>query len=205
MNKDQSNNESLRRLYMAYFNDGIWDIVLGLWIVVGGIMMLADMVYLTAVWVILLAPIVWAGKRWITMPRLTGDELNKVRPHQVNKQRGVLLVGGLVLLVAGTFVLSTFFVDTAWAVPMRTIWLLIALGTLVAILIWFGVRFNAPRWYGYAGLLLVSALVFTMLGWANLPGMMIGIGSVIALGGSVVLIRFLNSHPVLPDSDRPAW
>ena len=164
-------------------------------------MMLADMVYLTAVWVILLAPIVWAGKRWITMPRLTDDELNEVRPYQVNKTRGLMLVGGLVLLVAGTFVLGTFFVDTAWAVPMRTIWMLIALGTFVALLIWFGLRFKSPRWYGYAGLLLVSTLAFTMLGWSDLPGMMIGIGSVIVLGGIIVLIRFLNNHPVLPDKE----
>lgn len=40
-----------------------------------------------------------------------------------------------------------------------------------------------------------------MLGWSDLPGMMIGIGSVIVLGGIIVLIRFLNNHPVLPDKE----
>lgn len=204
MNKLLSNNESFRRMYMAYFQDGIWDIVLGLWIMLGGILLIADMVPLVAVWVILLVPIVWAGKKRITMPRLTKADLLKVNTQQVNKFYGVLLVGGLVLLVAGSFVFLTFFTDAAWAASMRAIWLFVALSVLVAILVWFGIRFNAPRWYVYAGFVAVLAIVANWFGWTDIPLMMVGIGLLIALGGCIVLIRFLHNHPVIPKGDRPA-
>lgn len=64
--------------------------------------------------------------------------------------------------------------------------------------------YHAPRWYVYA----IAAVLFSALAWwqqISLPWVIAAIGTVIALMGAVYLVRFTRSHPILPESERPAW
>lgn len=67
-----------------------------------------------------------------------------------------------------------------------------------------GTIYHAPRWYVFA----TVALIFSALAWRQqigLPWVIAATGAMMALMGVVYLVRFTRSHPVLPESERPAW
>ena len=80
---------------------------------------------------------------------------------------------------------------------------LIAAGVLAGFFL-VGTAFRAPRWYAYAAVAVFAAVVAWWLS-IGLPWVLMAIGAVIALTGTIYLLRFIRGHPVLPDSERPNW
>lgn len=203
----KNGDESLRRRYMSYFHDGLWDITLGLWLILGALLIWWDFIYIVAVWIVLTPPMLWSVKQRVTLPRLTKEDLAAVPPAAVSRVKLVLLVAGVVLLLAGLMVFMTFLAESPLAPLIRSAVLILTLVTVVGLFAWMGYRFGMARFYAYAGLvvLFAAALAWLPEPWLNLPLMMAALGAIISLVGTVILIRFMRSHPKLPEKDRPAW
>ena len=135
-------DEKVRRLYMAYFDDGILDLFVG--------------------WIVFFA--------------------------------------GLIVFV--------IFRSSALTQAMREMALLFASGVVAATILGgflaIGRIHRAPRWYAYAAM----TVLFAALAWGlqiGLPWVIMAIGAMISLGGTIYLARFLLNHPVLSKKERPVW
>lgn len=200
-------DDRLRRLYMNYLNDGIADIFAGWIIFFAGLMLFTELFWMAGVYVAVFLPIVWSIKEKVTMPRLRREELNpKLAERSTRLLLGFLILGLLALLLG--LVTVFIFGRGQGAAASREVTSLAFAGLIaVAVLGGFvvvGSIHRSPRWYGYP----VVAVAFGWLAWGlgiDLPWVLMAFGAVMAATGSLTLARFLRSHPVLPDKQRPVW
>lgn len=196
--------DSVRRRYSAYVNDGIWDLMMGLYMIFAALLMLADLMYLAGIWIIFIPPLAWSLKKAITVPRLTTKELETVRGGAAQRTKLSLLVGGTVLLIAGLLAFGSYFIEAPFGRFMLNFGLAllpVLLATFLAIVAYI---LGAMRWYAYVGLIL---LIAAAVAWLDLPLLhsLMALGGVIVIVGIIVMLRFLNSHPRLPQDQLPAW
>lgn len=196
--------DSVRRRYSAYVNDGIWDLMMGLYMIFAALLMLADLMYLAGIWIIFIPPLAWSLKKAITVPRLTTKELETVRGGAAQRTKLILLVGGTVLLIAGLLAFGSYFIEAPFGRFMLNFGLAllpVLLATFLAIVAYI---LGAMRWYAYVGLIL---LIAAAVAWLDLPLLhsLMALGGVIVIVGIIVMLRFLNSHPRLPQDQLPAW
>lgn len=185
---------STAKLYMVYHEDGLWDLYLGLILLVLG---LAEWFETPLIGIIpaILYPILLAAKQAITAPRLRPEDLPTAQGAR--RRTTVFIVIGLTLL----FILLTTVLLTVNPSPwirawldrylVTTLWLLV----IVLFAIW-GYTSGATRLFGYAALFL---LVFAATVWFDLPLYlyMLGLGALICVSGLAVMVRFVQAHPTL--------
>jgi hypothetical protein len=177
-----------RRAYLTFFQDGLWDICLGLFLVGWGLMLTLEFTgIIGGIWVALYF-IILSLKRWVTYPR-TGY----IKVAGARRQQMKLVILGVVLLLFG---LAGFL---AFAAGNRPDWVseyfLFMFGTMIAVVIsLLGYWWKVLRWYIYAGLLFLAVSLYQ---WAGVPENLAFIvpGSIIALYGLVLLIGFLRKYP----------
>ncbi len=200
-------DERLRRLYMAYANDGLLDLFAGWIIFLAGLMLFTELFWMAGIYVAAFLPLAWTAKEKVTLPRLRREELSPAVARQTATIK-VILVAGLALSSFLGLVVLFLFQRSAITPAARETVLFISAGVVAAAIlggfVFVGRACRAPRWYAYAAL----AAVFAALAWAlqaGLPWVIMAVGAVMALTGAVCLVRFLRSHPVLPEEERPAW
>jgi hypothetical protein len=200
-------DERLRRLYMSYLDDGILDIFVGCIALLAGLMFLSDMFWMAGVYVAIFLPIVWSVKEKVTMPRLRKGDLDPAAARRSSLLL-VAFIAGLLLFVMLGLLFFLLFQNPDLAPETKGLLLSGAAGLIAAAVLggflFLGASHHAPRWYGYAAV----AFIISGLAWwlqIGLPWVIVAIGSVMAVTGAVYLARFLRSHPVLPESERPAW
>jgi hypothetical protein len=177
-----------RKIYMSYFQDGLWDILLGIFLIGWGLMVTFDFVaVMGGIWVAVYF-IVLGLKRWLTYPRAGYIKITEARRQQIR-----MVILGAVLFLLGMAVFLLFSIDR------RPEWFseyfMLILGVMFALVIallagWWQVT----RWFVYSGLIL---LVFASHQWLDtelnlsffIPG------TIIALYGVVLLYRFLRRYP----------
>jgi hypothetical protein len=200
-------DERLRRLYMSYLDDGILDLFLGSIALLAALTLTTDMVWMAGVFVAAFLPVIWSVKEKITMPRLRRDDLD---PTAAGRSRVFLLsiAVGLVLFAFLGVLFLLLFQNPELAAATERLLLVGAAGLIAAVVlvgfIIVGAIYSAPRWYVYAAIVLLFGILAWWLG-ITLPWVIGALGAVMALTGAVYLARFLRSHPILPESDRPAW
>jgi hypothetical protein len=202
-----------RRAWRSFFVDGLWDIYLGLLLTVMGVnAWLSDLgvpegrtLLIYAALVIAAMGLLWAGKKYITVPRIGRVKFGPKRRAKIRIVR-LILVGSVVLglalfafTLAGGFgwlaraeLDSEVFVAVLWVVNVLVVFGLGAYfldyGRLVAIGVMFAVAVPADvlihRLWGAD----VSPLAF------GVPGLL-----VIAMG-LVILARFLRNYPLPEDA-----
>jgi hypothetical protein len=181
-----------RRAWRLYFQDGLWDIFLGLVFLGSGLRSLTgNLWYYLLVAAGVLALIL--GKRWITLPRLGQIHFSPQRKKRGNVLRIVTLVG--LLITAVIFVLLALDVDLS-ALPLS--WFFVFMVPGIFLLMAYMLDFT--RLYGYA----VLVAVFTVLGefvgnpqaaWAQIVA-----GLVPLTVGILLLIRFLRIYPAVDEA-----
>ncbi len=203
MSADVNLKETERKAWTSYFQDGLWDIYFGLMLLVVGIPALLPDIFTSELrqigaWVVLMGlafVISWAGKRFITVPRLGHARFGRERKA---KQKKTAAVYGISVL-AGVIVFLLFLAQSTS--PSRGIpWLgsagLVALGIGAWMMLIFGLGsyfMDFPRGY-VIGALYVLGFSGTVL--LHNPIMFIVAGTIILLTGLVVLIRFLHKYPI---------
>jgi hypothetical protein len=198
-----------RKAFRSTYQDGLWDLYYGLIVVCVSIFVYrpADGYSLRnivlAMSAILLAyGLFWAGKKFITLPRM-----GQVRFGAARKQKATtlaIILGLVILIQAGVVGLTTL----AWVNPevgakvndffkARDIMDLVVaaiaslfIGPSMILIAYFS---DFPR--GYYIAVMMSLAVFLMI-YLNQPVYPIIIGGLIVLPGLVLFVRFLKKYPL---------
>jgi len=189
MQKDADLKKLIRRTYFSFFQDGLWDIFLGLFILGWGVGILTDMAYLVGGWFVCFYFIIWGLKRWLTYPRIgyvkLGDREQKIR-------LGISIVMGVMVLVGLVFAFA-FITDE------RPKWLmdyfpLIFSGILSVVVSGISISMGVYRFLVYAMIIFIAGSIhqWSDIEWAYTY---IGAGGLIGLIGIIILVRFVRHYP----------
>lgn len=185
-----------RAPYLAYFQDGIWDILLGIWLLTWGLTMLLNAVYLPALMIVVALPMTWKLKKRITVSRLEPMRYTLEQLNHTRQRTGIAIFSGELVLCLGILLFIALQEKPEagqWLAPWG--WLLF--GVILALAIGLvGYLYQAMSWAVYAFLLLtlvVASVWFGLeLGWC----MMLAGGLVLASGVGI-LGHFQQNHPPL--------
>ena len=201
MVQDINLKEIQRKVYMSFFQDGLWDIFLGLFILGWGLAILSDAAYLPGISFIGLYFAIWGIKKWLTYPRIGYARFSSTNRRRITAR--FLILGTVVLLVG-------VMAAVLWGIGTRPQWLvdyfpLIFNGMLAAIVCLVAYWTRASRFYLYGVLIFLGAVFHLRLGIRWEFGF-IGAGSIIVLIGLAILIVFLRKYPKMieeaQNSDR---
>jgi hypothetical protein len=200
-------NRQVRQLYMAYIDDGLMDIFIGCILLLAGLMMFTELFWMAGVYVAVLLPVVWSAKEKVTMPRLRREELSADTANGMSMVLAGFMIAGMLVMMLGLIVFLLLTNRDQLPVGMNVIFIgaagLIA-ATLLAGMLLAGFAHKAPRFLAYV----LIALGIGVVAWwlhIGLPWALMAFGAIVGFTGVVYLIRFLRSHPVLPEEDQPAW
>ena len=177
-----------RKVYMSYFQDGLWDVVLGLFLLSWGFAVLFDLGWLPGVAFVVFFYLALSLKQKSTYPRIGFS-----KPAEHRKQMSRIVIAGAVTLLLGIMV---FIIVIAGGMPqLLHDYFELLFGTMLAVVIgligyWWGI----VRWYSYAGLVFVLAAFNQWLGLSFEMSFIIP-GGVILLYGLIIFIRFLRKYP----------
>ncbi len=190
MVEDISLKEIQRKVYMSFFQDGLWDILLGLFMLGWGLAILTDLAFLPGVTFIGLYFAVWGVKKRLTYPRIGYARFSATSRRRITAK---FVIGGVAVLLVGVMV------AVLWGIGARPQWLadyfpLIFNGMLAAIVCFIAYWARVNRFYLYAALVFLGAVFHLWLGVRWEFGF-IGAGGIIVLIGLVILITFLRKYP----------
>jgi len=177
-----------RKVYLTYFQDGLWDVVLGLFLLGWGFTVWFDLPWLPGAIFMSFFFLALGLKQKITYPRIGFSKLAEQRKQMIR-----LIIAGAVALVLGLSVLGIFAADGMFQ------WLRnhfeFIFGSMIAIAIaliayWWRIY----RWYLYAGMVF---LFFVFNQWSDLSFSLSFImpGGIFTLCGLNILYRFLRKYP----------
>jgi len=197
-----------RKAFRSTFQDGLWDMYLGFLLLTMGMGPVLPALNTSVMWtlVILLMLSVlawlafWAGKKFITTPRMGLVKFGPQRKAKLKKTRAVLCLSALLGVIM--FVLRAMWnVEWAARIPIPAyVWAVQAI-----VVFGLGAYFlDVSRFYAYGVLYAIPVPVgFLLLQNTGLPGFMFlpfGVsGVVMVLIGAVLFIRFLRNYPLLPE------
>jgi hypothetical protein len=200
--------ERERQAFRSTFQDGLWDIYLGLLFLAFGFAPIynwlgmsetADMAFHT-VYVLVIFLIIWLGKRYITVPRLGRAKFGPARKRRIIKTRVVLTGSVLLGLVAFALFATGNKVAVDLILLVFSANILIVFGTMAYFL-------DFDRLYIYAVLYALSLPVGQLLErHAGLPDadyiFFLSAGPTVIVG-MVLFVRFMRNYPLPPDEEVP--
>jgi hypothetical protein len=199
--KQNTLREIEKKTYMSYHQDGLLDIVIGLYALAFGLGITIDRIWdlsfaaiMPAILIAIVLPIWVQAKRKITMPRIGYVNIG-------TKGSNKLFALFLGLMVAG---LGVFFVFTmATGQNGRPVWIdilfqygmiVIGLGsTVIASLFAYTRGLKRLHGYGLVTLALFASGHFLSIRFEYL---LLAIGSVIIANGAALLVRFIRRYPL---------
>jgi len=179
-----------RNIYLTFFQDGLWDLFLGLFLLAWGLAVLIDGTFLPGAVLISAYLAVWVIKKHLTYPRIGYIKLSKTSRRRITA-RFVVLLSSMLLL--GVFVTILWGMDTVprWLVNYFP---LLFNGMLAGIVCFASYWMRVNRFYIYAGLIFLAGVLRQWFGIEWEFGF-IGSGTIIALVGLGLLVHFLRTHP----------
>jgi len=201
-----------RRAFRFTYQDGLLDILIGL--VVGSMALLMyvvvlddfPMLFLVLAFLGVLAgeTIYWAGKKFITVPRMGQVKFGETRRKR-NKTLAIVLAVviciqvGIVLLTAGMWAIPGLGQAFQALFPDRhaTDLLVAALGALFVASGMLAIAYFTEFPRGYYIALVMSLGVFLMIWWSQ-PLIQIAAALLILIPGLVLFVRFLRQYPRTP-------
>ena len=203
MKKQNTLREIEKKAYMSYHQDGLLDIVIGLYALSFGLGIFADKILefsfaaiMPAIMISIVLPIWIQAKRKITMPRIG---FVKFGARGSNKLFALLLglsVAGLgVFMLFGVFLASGQIGRPAWIEILfqyGMIW--IGLGAAVIGSL-FAYTMGLKRLHGYG---LLTLALFASGYFLSFPFeyLLLAIGSVIIASGAALLVQFIRRYPL---------
>ncbi len=210
MSNDLDLKELERKAWSSYSGDGLWDIFLGLLLFCIGMALgplntlIASEGVRLAVFYILLGGtylVFWAGRRYITTPRLGRV---KFSPQRRRKKKVLsFILGGFLLVTVILFLLTLGSNGDSTTKPADIpvfVYVGLFVGGLVAIITWFN---DIPRGYYIA---VVYALSFGLSEILDTTMLFFIGGLLVIIPGVVFFARFLREHPEPADEvadDQP--
>ena len=177
-----------RKVYMSYFQDGLWDILLGIFLIVWGLMVTFDFVAVMGGFWLVFYMFVLGLKRWLVYPRAGYIKIPEARRQQIK----MVLLGSVVFL-AGVATIPIFIIDSrpAW---FSEYFMLILGGMFTLVIIFLAVWWQVYRWYAYAAIILLAFMLHQWLD-TELNLSFFVPGGIVTVFGLVLLIRFIRKYP----------
>lgn len=190
MRQDSELQTIQRKVYMSFFQDGVWDIFLGLFILAWGLSILTEATYLPGISFLGLYFAIWGIKKWLTYPRIGYVRFNVSSRRRITTR--FLILGAAVLLIG-------LLAAVLWGIGARPQWLadyfpLIFNGMLAVVVCIAAYWGRVNRFFVYAVLIFLGAVFHLWLGIRWEFGF-IGAGGIIILIGLGILIIFLRKYP----------
>jgi hypothetical protein len=198
-----------RKAFRSTYQDGLWDIYMGLIVLGMSIFIYRPAAGYSAMNIILMVLIFalayglfWAGKKYITLPRMGQVRFGTMRKKKMKTL--AIILGVFVLLQAGLVVLTAFgWLDRAMGAMLNGLFaglgseriLVAAIGSLIvgtSMMVSFFLS-DFPR--GYYIALMMALAVFLMI-FLNQPVYPVIIAGLILLPGLVLFLRFLKTYPL---------
>jgi hypothetical protein len=150
----------------------------------------------------------WAGKKFITLPRMGQVKFGEIRRK---RSKILALILAVVVLIQVGIVLLT---SGAWAIPgwndklqelspnrSATDWLVAAVGALFVGPSMMAIAYFTDFPRGYYIALVMTLGVFLMI-WFWQPLIQVGAAFLILIPGLVLFVRFLRQYPLIPAGER---
>ena len=208
MSQNISLKELERKAWTSYFQDGLWDIYLGLLLLAMAVWALLSDVGFSESWgmaifiglEVLAMLVLWIGKKLITVPRMGRVKFGPKRKAKLSWVRVILFIS--VLVGAGVFIAAlamrtsrpewlngTFVFPAAWMVNAMVVFSLGAYFLDFSRLYLIGVMYALP---------VPLDIVFRQFSDIDLSFIAFGVPAmVILIVGLVVFARFLREYPLL--------
>jgi len=199
--KETSLREVEKKTYMFYHQDGLIDILVGIYVLMFGsgilLLMFTDFstwFVIPAIFPAIMIPVWISAKKRITMPRIG---YVKFRSRGANRLMTVFL--GLMVFGLGTFMVFTFASNQGWALTLRNLIVsngMIIIGvTAATISSLFAYTMGLKRLYAYG---LLTLVLFLTGHFITIPFgyLLVTIGLVIIINGFVLLMRFIQKYPL---------
>lgn len=181
-----------RKVYLSFFQDGLWDMVLGLFLLGWGVTVLLDLPWLPGA--------VFVGFFWLAVglkQKITYPRTGYARPAGQRRRMTKLVIAGCVVLLLG---IMAFLLVVTNGMPqfLHDYFELLFGAMLAAAVALIGYWWGIARWYVFAALMALCAVFNQWLG-LSFPLSFIIPGGLIFLYGLVTLVRFLNRYPKVPE------
>ena len=209
MESQLSLKEIERKAFRSTYQDGLWDIYMGLIVLGMSIFIFRPAEGYRAMNIILMLltftlafGLFWAGKKYLTLPRTGQVRFGAIRKQK--KKTLAIILGVFVLFQAGLVVLTAFgWLDRAvgarlndlFPVPGSEKILVAAIGALMVGISMIVSAFFSDFARGYYIAVMMALAVFLMI-YLNQPVYPVIIAVLIILPGLVLFLRFLKSHPL---------
>ena len=189
-----------RKTYLAYHQDGIIDLIIGLSILGFSLNMATDnsaFLFMGWIWIVFYMPL----KNRITFPRLGFAKFDNERTTRT----GLLLMMMVGIITLALFVGLFVFVRSDAMSPALSAWLrqyhLLVLGAFLAVAMVIAALFSGiKRLFVYAAVTMLSIFLGIQLGVAP-PIFTLVLGGLIGLSGAWLLLRFVRRYPIVADDD----
>jgi hypothetical protein len=177
-----------RQAWTSHFRDGLWDIFIGLMMLIGGIRGLTDLVWLNLLILpaVLIGPV---GKRYITIPRIGWVRFGSARKFR-RQWITLLLIASVILSLALLIFLQSGIITTGLPLSPIVALFIVCVSALMA----YALNFWRLIAYGllYAGSELVWAAFDRPLG----PLTFTIFGALVCSFGLMLLVRFIRRNPI---------
>ncbi len=195
MNKELDLKELEKKAWTAYFQDGLWDILIASMMLTMAIRTLTDNVWFT-LGMFTGVPILVIGKKFITIPRL-----GHVKFSQFRQKRQIKLMASIGIAVSATagFLLL---INMGWDPPK----VISSLGMAVFLALIFGLIayfLDFPRLFVYGLMFATNEIIWGHFGEPTSPYVVLIFGSVVLVVGLIILISFIRKYP-LPKEEETA-
>ena len=185
-----------RQVYTTYQEDGVWDIFLGLGMLLGGIGMIFDLMIFLPIFGGMAAVLATAFKKAVIVPRIGTVKFAPSR--QITMQKS-----GLFMVLAGMLSFLTILLIVVSG--SRDHWIAqnfeIVFGLFVAaVMCGVGYMLAINRLYAYAGFTLVAFVGGSLLE-IEFPYVIAALGAVVLVAGLGLMARFIRKYPVVPQED----
>ena len=183
-----------QRVYMSYFQDGLWDILLGVFLIGWGLMVTYDYAaVMGGIWVAVYF-LVLALKRMITYPRAGYIKIPEARKQQIR----MVILGAVLFLLGLTVFLWT---STGNRPDWLSEYFMLMLGAMFAfVVVFLASCWRVIRWYVYAVMILLAFVSHQWLDTELNLSFFIP-GGIMAIYGFILLILFLRRYPKKPPED----
>lgn len=183
--------------YLLYNQDGMLDVFIGLGIIAAGFFIRTELVWMLAILIPALLPAWQLFRKRFLQQRI--GELDFDPQKQARSQRLLLYITLLfgVLVLAGVGVFFAFEAGDGTSNNWARDYFLVISGGVFGIL-WFvaAILLRVKRYFLY-GVLCAAGLATSQFTGIGFPLALILIGSAISLIGTLILIRFIQEHPVI--------
>lgn len=180
-----------------YFDDGLFEIVLGAGLLLAAIciMTVPEAFWLVAIIPPLVISLMRSLKKAITAPRLRSDEVPPDAEQRMQTARRVAMGVTALLLLLG--LLAFVAVSTNLLPPASVSWPWIAGGILSILLAMLGYLGWASRTWRFGVYVALTFIVMLVSFWLQLgiAAPLLLMGTVITIWGAILLMQFLRDHP----------